>query len=135
MIHTSQLGLFTSRILVPQRVPKALSHIINLTTLHLSIIGVIRLPPGLGILCTMGTVNDATENTDPGIEEVTRHIAPVRVRMCLVVSSVSCAFGSAKRRVERVAGLELHPDIRRGIRGNNRPGEGSWSLETRLRWW
>ena len=89
----------------------------------------------MGELRTMGAINDATENADPGIEEVTRNIAPVRVGMSLIVSGVGGTFGSAKRRVERVAGLEFDPDISGRVRGYNGADEGDWSFEARLRRW
>lgn len=50
-------------------------------------------------------------STDPGIEEVARHVSTIGLRMTLVVSGIGQTFSGAEVGVESWARLILHSDV------------------------
>ena len=120
------------RVLGVQRVSIALRHTVDLVASHLSVVGVIRLAPRLGVLSAMRAVNDAPESPDPGIEEVAWHVGPVGLWGRAVVGGRGGAFGGAERRVQSAAGLEAHADVGGAVGGDDGAGQGGWAVKSGL---
>lgn len=84
------------RVLRFQRISIALRHTVILTPLPLSVVGIVWLAPWLGVLSAMCAVSNATEETDPGIEEVAGRVAAITIRVSTVVGCVGDALGGAE---------------------------------------